>query len=153
MSPEEYQEIRQGTGIFSKGGITTTNFQGGLPGYGTVWFHPGVIANILSHVKGVRKYWVDYNSTRKNKFLLYLTRGEVVSFTQCDRGILYSNMAVGEGMVLFNTVDHNKYNYYERDYSRDLLAHKLQYKNSLPSHRHLVIIVEDKVQILNCPLN
>ena len=33
--------------IFSTGGRTTTNLQGDLPGYGTVWFHPGGITNIL----------------------------------------------------------------------------------------------------------
>ena len=33
--------------IFSKGGWTTTDLQGNLPGYGTVWFHPEGIANIL----------------------------------------------------------------------------------------------------------
>ena len=62
-------------------------------------------------------------------------------------------MAAGEGTVLLNTVDHNISKYSERDYTRALLAHKLQYKIALPSHRHLVIIVEDKVQMLNCLLN
>ena len=62
-------------------------------------------------------------------------------------------MAAVEGTVLLNTVDHSKYNYSKRDYTRDLLSRKLQYKISFPSHRYLVKIVEDKVQILNCPLN
>ena len=34
--------------IFSTRGLTTTDLQGDLPGYGTVLFHPGGIANILS---------------------------------------------------------------------------------------------------------
>ena len=62
-------------------------------------------------------------------------------------------MAEVEGAVLINTVDHNKYKYSKRNYTMALLAHKLQYKISFPSHRYLVKIVEDKVQILNCPLN
>ena len=36
---------------------------------------------------------------------------------------------------------------------RCLLARKLQYKIALPSHRHIVKIVEEKVHMLNCPLN
>ena len=61
-------------------------------------------------------------------------------------------MAAGE-TVLLNTADHNKYKYYKRVHTRALLACKLQYKIALPSHRHLVEIVEDKVQMINCPLN
>ena len=62
-------------------------------------------------------------------------------------------MAVGKGVVLINTVDHNKSKYSERNYTRDLLARKLQCKISLPNHRHLVKIEEDKLQMLNCPIN
>ena len=76
-----------------------------------------------------------------------------MSFTQCKRGLFYYDMAEGEETVLLNTVDHNKSKYCERDYTRDLLARKLHYKIALPSHRHLVKIVEDKFQMLNFPLN
>ena len=61
-------------------------------------------------------------------------------------------MAAGE-MVLVNTVEHNIFKYSERDYTRALLARKLQYKISLPSHRHLVKTLEDKLQMINCTLN
>ena len=61
-------------------------------------------------------------------------------------------MAEG-GTLLVSTIDYNISKYSECDYTRDLLAQNLQYKIALPSHRHLVQIVEDKVQMLNCPLN
>ena len=61
-------------------------------------------------------------------------------------------MAVKE-TVLVNSVYYNISKYSDRNYTRDLLAQNLQYKIALPSHRHLVNIVEDKVQMLNCPLN
>ena len=61
-------------------------------------------------------------------------------------------MAAGE-MLLVNTVEFNTSKYSERDYTRALLSQKLQYKIAFPSHRHLVKIVEDKVQMINCPLN
>ena len=53
-------------------------------------------------------------------------------------GLFYSDMAVGEGKLLLDTVDHNKSKYSEHNYTRDLLARKLQYKIALPSNRHLV---------------
>ena len=61
-------------------------------------------------------------------------------------------MATGGGIIL-NNVDHNTYKYSERKYTRYLLARKLQYKIVLPGHRNLVKIVEEKVQMLNFPLN
>ena len=56
-------------------------------------------------------------------------------------------------MVLFNTVHYNISKYSECDYTRYLLAQKLQYKIAFPIHRHPVKILKDKVHMLNCPLN
>ena len=49
--------------IFSTGGRTTTDLKGDLLGYGTVWFHPVGIANILSLSKVADKYRVSYDSS------------------------------------------------------------------------------------------
>ena len=94
--------------------------------------------NILSLSNVAEKHRVAYDSTGEEKPLVFLPRGEVRLFRKCDRGIFYSNMAVGKGMVLLNTEYRNKYNYSEQNYTRDLLVHKLQYKIALPSHIHLV---------------
>ena len=88
---------------------------------------------------------MSYDSTGENKFLVYLLKVEVRSFTQCERGLFYSNITAGEGRVPLNTLDHNKSKYSERDYTRSLLARELQYKIAFSGHRHLVKIVEDKV--------
>ena len=61
-------------------------------------------------------------------------------------------MAAGE-TVFVNTVEFNTSKYSEREYTRNLLERKLQHKIALPIRTHLVKIVEDKVQIINCPLN
>ena len=111
--------------IFSTGGRTTTNLQGDLPGYGTVWFHPGGIANILSLSKMADKYRVSYDITGENKFLVHPSGGKIRSFTQCERGLFYSDMAAGE-TVLVNTVEQNISKCSERDYTIFLLARKLQ---------------------------
>ena len=67
---------------FSTGGRTTTDLQGDLPGYGTVWFHPGGVANILSLSKVTDKYRMSYDSTVENKFLVHLPVGRIRYFTQ-----------------------------------------------------------------------
>ena len=132
--------------------MTTTDLQEDLPGYGTLWFHPGGIVNILSLSKVADKYRVSYDSTGEKKFLVHLPGCKIRYFTQYDRGLFYSVMSAGE-TVLINTVDHNISKYSECDYTRTLLAQNLQYKIALPSHRHPVKIIENKVQMLNCPLN
>ena len=81
---------------FSAEGRTTTDIQGYLPGYGIVWFHTGVITNILSLSKVTEKYRVSYYITIENKFLVYLPKGKIRSFTQFERGLFYSDMAAGE---------------------------------------------------------
>ena len=96
------------------------------------------------------KYRVSYNSTGENKFLVHLPIEKIRYFTQCERVLFYSNMAAGD-TVLTNTVDYNISKYSDRDYTRDLLAQKLQYKIYLPIDKHLVKIVENKLQMLNCP--
>ena len=68
--------------IFSTGGRTTTDLQGDLPGYGTIWFHIGGIVKIMSLSKVSEKYRVSYDSTGDNKFLIYLPREEIRSFTK-----------------------------------------------------------------------
>ena len=88
------------------------------------------------------KYRVSDDRTGENKFIVHLPGGKIRSFTQCKRGLFYSDRAAGE-TVLLNTIEFNTSQYYERDYTRALLAQKLQYKTALPSHRHLVKIVED----------
>ena len=125
----------------------------GYPGIWNIMVPPGRHRKHPVPLKGGRKYRVSYNGNGDNKFLVYLPRGKVRSFRKCEREIFYSDMAEREVTVPLNTVDHNKYKYSKRNHTRALLAGKLQYKIALPGHRHLVKIVEDKVQMLNCPLN
>ena len=112
--------------IFSTGVKMTTNLKGDLPGYGMVWFHPGDIVNIISLSKLTEKYRVVYDSTGGKTFLVCLPRVKVIHFKQYDRGMFYSDMAAGQGVVLLNTVEHNKSNYPKHDYTRALLARKIQ---------------------------
>ena len=55
--------------------------------------------------------------------------------------------------MLVNTVENNFFRYYECEYSRALEARKVQYKVALPSHRHLIKMIDNKNHIENCPLN
>ena len=44
--------------IHCNAGVTSTNLAGDLPGYGTVWYHPNGIANILFLLGKNAETWV-----------------------------------------------------------------------------------------------
>jgi len=57
--------------IHCTAGVTTTDLVANLPGYGTVWFHPNGIANILLLSQVKERHRVTYNSTNENEFLVH----------------------------------------------------------------------------------
>jgi hypothetical protein len=79
--------------IHCNAGVTSTNLVGDLPGYGTVWYHPKGIANILSLNKVKAKYCVTYDSTNGNAFTVHKKDGTVRIFQQSSRGLFYMDSA------------------------------------------------------------
>ena len=62
--------------ILSTGGVSHTEFIGNLPGYGTVWYQPNGIANILSLARLCKQgYVITYSRNIGNK--LTVTKKEV----------------------------------------------------------------------------
>ena len=81
---------------------------GYLPGYGTVWYEPTGIANILSMSRATKKFRVVFNSKGRNYFRLVLPdRG--VRFQLSPNGLYYFDAADRENIVLLiNTVSENQ---------------------------------------------
>ena len=93
--------------IHCNAGVTSTNMVGDLHGYGTVWYHPNGIANILSLSRVKEKYLVTYNSRDGNAFVVHKDDGTIRTFQQSERGLFY--MDTGRtGTLLVNTVAQNK---------------------------------------------
>ena len=129
---ELLNNIRSGAAymdIHCNAGVTSTNLIGDLPGYGEVWYHPNGIANILSlaRVKS-RGYRVTYDSHDGNEFRVFNeTAGTTRIFRESDRGLYFMETNENEtGTVLVNTVDDNKNNFSNIDYSRAVLARQIQ---------------------------
>ena len=51
-------------------GTWVTNLVGDLPGYGPVWFDSRAIANVLSSNLVKEKYHIQYNSDKKDGFMV-----------------------------------------------------------------------------------
>ena len=68
--------------IHCTAGVAKTNLIGDLPGYGTVWYHPNGIANILSLSKVKEKYRVTFDSDINNQFIVHHNDGMQRIFQQ-----------------------------------------------------------------------
>ena len=140
--------------IHCNAGVTSTNLIGDLPGYGTVWYHPNGIANILSLARvRERGYKVTFDSQHGNSFHVTKPDGTVRVFNQSDRGLYFmETTANGNQTTLVNTVADNQTRYNKRDYSQAVLARKIQGLIGRPSTRQYMSIVDSNL-LPNCPVN
>jgi hypothetical protein len=140
--------------IHCNAGVATTNQVGDLDGYGTVWYHPNGIANILS-LSRVREhgYRVTYDSEDGNKFTVHKNDGSSPRiFRESERGLYYMDTDTNTtGTVMINTVADNRNNYTNRAYSRALLARRIQQLIGRPSTQQYIRIVEQNL-LRNCPI-
>ena len=101
---------------------------GDLPGYGTVWYHPTGIANILSLSRAIKIFKITYDSANGNQFRMHKEDGEDRLFRQSENGLYFWNARTfnQEEVVLINTVENNSSRYFNREYSQAKMARKLQ---------------------------
>ena len=89
---------------------------GDLPGYGTVWYEPIGIANILSMSRATNKFRVISNSEGEIFFRMVLPDREV-KFQLSPNGLYYFDAADrGESVLLLNTVSENSERFTWREY-------------------------------------
>jgi hypothetical protein len=103
-------------------GVTTRNMVGDLDGYGTLWYHPTGIANIISLAnKKDKGYHVTFDNNNNNSFNVNKLDGTCCIFTQSYCGLYYLDTN-NTGALLLNTVIETKSNYTKRDYNKAVLA-------------------------------
>ena len=139
--------------IHCNAGVTSTNLVGDLPGYGTVWYHPQGIANILSLSKVISRdgYHVTFDSTNGNQFLVQKPDGSVRIFRQAPRGLYFMDTNATQNVALLQTVADKKSNYTNALYSRATLARSIQKIIGRPSTRTFIRIIEKNL-LPNCPV-
>ena len=130
-NPELLTNIRtsqNSMNIKCNAGVRSTRQVGELPRYGTVWFDPKGIANILSLKKVKAKYHVVYDSNSNSSFVVTKLDGTVFIFEELDDGLHYLDTSPAkpqQGTVMVNTVAENKTRYTHDDYGTcELLGHE-----------------------------
>ena len=92
---------------------------GDLPGYGTVWYEPTGIANIISMSRETKKFWAVFNSEGGNFFRMVLLDREV-RFQLSPNGLYYFDAVEREDSVLLlNTLSENQEGFTRREYEGD----------------------------------
>lgn len=132
-------------------GQHTTSMVSDLPGYGTIWYDPKSITNILSLKCVNEKYHVTFNSKHSGSFIVTKPNGTVFKFKESNGGLYFLDTNKSE-TVLVNTVADNKVNFTNKDYLKAVSARELQTKISHPSTKQFICIVTSKNQLPSCPV-
>ena len=70
-NPELVKEIRKSKStleLATNAGTRLTHQEADVPGFGTVWFNEGAIANIFSFTELVEKHQITFDSSVENAF-------------------------------------------------------------------------------------
>ena len=143
--------------IHCNAGSRLTNLIGDLPGYGTVWYDPKAIANILSLHQVRKHYHISYDSSHR-KFVVTKPSGKEFTFQESDGGLHYLDTTCSQysqepqGQVFaVNTVRDNKKNVTNNDYLRALRARELQVMIGRPSDKDFIKTLKTS-SLPNCPV-
>ena len=157
------QQSSEGMRVHCNAGSRLTNLIGDLPGYGTVWYDPMAIANILSLRQVRNHYHVMYDSTH-HKLIVTKPSGKEFAFQESKGGLHYldttcphdeqhqhQQQCQQQGHVFaVNTVRDNKKNVTNNDYLRAVRARELQVIVGRPSDKDLIKILKTN-SLPNCP--
>ena len=152
------RKVDQVKRIWCNAGVATTNQVGDLLGYGTVWYHPKGIANIVSLSRAVKAgYHVQFDSEKGNRFVVTKPSGKVFVFNQAGNGLFYLDTQNDDGHAMDGaaltvaTVDSNKLGYSNADYLRAKTARDLQIRIGRPTTNDFKRIIDQNL-LPNCPV-
>ena len=153
-NPRLLKNIRKttdGMHIHCNAGSRLTNYVGDLPGYGTVWYDPWTIANILSLRQMRDRYHRTYDSAYQ-QFIVTKPCGKEFVFKESEGGLDYLDTTCPEQeqglkheqqhVFTVNTVKDNKKNFTNNDYLRTVRARELQVTVGRPSDKDFIRILK-----------
>jgi Cadherin prodomain like len=140
--------------IHCNAGTRCTNQQGELPGFGTIWYFPAAIANILFCSDVARRYRVKFDSCEGNKFVVYKPEGERV-FQVSTPGLYYINTDQNDKgkqvVFLVATITAKKASYTKAEVRRGEQTRNLQRKIGRPPTHEFIRLVAQNL-LPNCPV-
>ena len=150
------QRASEGMRIHCNAGSRLTNLIGDLPGYGTIWYDPEAIANILSLQWVCDHYHITYDSS-DHKFIMTKPSMVEFAFQELEGGLHYLDTTCSHGVqhqghvFAVNTVKDNKKNFTNNDYLHAVRAQELQVTVGHPLDKDFIKILKAS-SLPNCPV-
>ena len=142
--------------VHCNAGSHLTNLIGDLPGYGTMWYDPKAIANILSLRRVQDHYHITYYGADQ-RFIITKPSRKEFAFQESEGGLHYLDTACSQGeqrqghVFAVNTVKDNKKNSTNNDYLQAIRARELQVTVGRPSGKDFIQILKAS-SLPNCPV-
>ena len=160
-NPELVEGIRKSKSTLemaTNAGTRLTNQEANVPGFGTVWYDEGAIANIFSFAELVDKHRITFDSSVENAFLVHQP-DKIVKFERTPEG-LYTyrvdkdykkSLKEKEKSHLVTTLSENREGYTDRQYDRAKTARKLYHIVGTPTVENFKALLRMNA-IHNCPV-
>ena len=111
---------------YCNGGYQDMDQEATLPGFGTVYYNPDFIANILSLAQVTKQFRVIYDSTQEDILFLHKKNGDIIKFIKSKMGLYYfdvrSTSKHKSSTTLINSVNENKSLFSKRQLHKAALA-------------------------------
>ena len=137
--------------LYCNTGKAIVTQKGDLKGYGSVWYYPEGIVNILSLHNVGKKHKVIYDSSMKTGFVVHKADGNNHVFMSSKKGLYFSDVKNDTAHVMTNTVDSIKNKYTVKEYANAHKAHSIQDIIGRPATKDYIEYVERGL-IPNCPI-
>ena len=162
-NPELVEGIRKSKSTLEMAtntGTWLTNQEANVPGFGSVWYDEGAIANIFSFAELVDKHRITFDSSVENAFLVHQP-DKIVKFECTPEGLYtcrvdkdYKKSLTEKGnshLVMTLTVSENRKGYTDRQYDRAKTARKLYHIVGMPTVENFkALLCMNAIQ--NCPV-
>ena len=160
-NPELVEGIRKSKSTLEMAtntGTRLTNQEANVPGFGTMWYDEGAIANIFSFAELVDKHRITFDSSVENAFLVHQP-DKIVKFECTPEGLYtyrvdkdYKKSLTEKGNShLVTTLSENWKGYTDRQYDRAKTARKLYHIVGTPTVENFKALLRMNA-IHNCPV-
>ena len=160
-NPELVEGIRKSKSTLemaTNAGTRLTNQEANVPGFGTVWYDEGAVANIFSFAELVDKHRITFDSSVENAFLVHQP-DKIVKFERTPEGLYtyrvdkdYKKSLKEKGKShLVTTLSENREGYTDRQFDRAKTARKLYHIVGTPTVENFKALLRMNT-IHNCPV-
>ena len=144
------RSINQGVQIAGVGGSIFTNTIGDHHVFGTVFYHPQSVANILSFADMKEIYKIRFDAD-KNEFRVKISPTKNIKFRCIGKLYKYAEHLKGE-LACVQTVDDNMRQFSKREVGQAQLAREFYIRMGRPSEKDFRRIVSERI-VEDCPVS